>query len=159
MLGHYYFGVLSTGNDFLIDLVSVSLFTKRWICKSCRRSVYVEIWRNAKGHHLRQWVQPTWIHLKQRPTSFQRDPSSIGWIPLEEPYQLLHVLQQQSLSLFGLYFRFNIGVSSVLHEQKNVTLDKLKSTSIFMKYESFVTLIIYILNSMNANEAKSKWIV
>lgn len=47
-------------------------------------------------------------------------------------------------------------ISSVVHEQKNRTLDKLKYISVFMKYGSFVRLIIYVLSVLNEAEDMKK---
>lgn len=41
------------------------------------------------------------------------------------------------------------GFNSVLHEQMNVVLDKLKPTSIHMRFDSFVELLIYTLAHLN----------
>ena len=45
-----------------------------------------------------------------------------------------------------------LGISSVLHEQKNRTLDKLKATAPFMRLESFVHLLVFVLATLNAHE-------
>lgn len=49
-------------------------------------------------------------------------------------------------------FSLNVVISTVLHEQKNRTLDKLKYISVFMKYASFVRLLIYVLAVLNQGE-------
>lgn len=43
-------------------------------------------------------------------------------------------------------------LSSVVHEQKNRTLDKLKYISVFMKFSSFVRLLIYVLSVLDQAE-------
>jgi hypothetical protein len=43
-------------------------------------------------------------------------------------------------------------INSVLHEQKNSCLDKLKPISIHMRYDSFYELLIYTLVSINSRE-------
>ncbi|KAI8893049.1 hypothetical protein BC833DRAFT_532226 [Globomyces pollinis-pini] len=43
-------------------------------------------------------------------------------------------------------------IISVLHEQKNRRLDKLKSISTFMNYDSFAELMVYIIHLMNMRE-------
>ena len=45
-----------------------------------------------------------------------------------------------------------VEISSVLHEQKNRTLDKLKDTSTFMNYDTFTELLVYVLQTLNIRE-------
>lgn len=40
----------------------------------------------------------------------------------------------------------------MLHEQKNSTLDKLKSTAPFMRLDTFTQLLVYVLATLNAYE-------
>ncbi|KAI8893110.1 hypothetical protein BC833DRAFT_569508 [Globomyces pollinis-pini] len=49
-------------------------------------------------------------------------------------------------------YPFLDGLSSVLHEQKNAVLDKLKLSSCFMNYDSFCLILIYILQTLNTRE-------
>jgi hypothetical protein len=44
------------------------------------------------------------------------------------------------------------GINSVLHEQKNALLEKLKPIAIHLRYDSFVELLIYILTEINGFE-------
>ncbi|KAI8891597.1 hypothetical protein BC833DRAFT_627213 [Globomyces pollinis-pini] len=46
-------------------------------------------------------------------------------------------------------------VISVLHEQKNRRMDRLKFTSGFMKYLTFTSILIHILHMMNTRECFS----
>lgn len=45
------------------------------------------------------------------------------------------------------------GISSVLHEQKNAQLAKIKIPSIFMRYDSFVELLKCLTSMMNVKES------
>ena len=47
-----------------------------------------------------------------------------------------------------------VEISSVLHEQKNRTLDKLKYTSTFMNYDTFTELLVYVLQTLNIRETE-----
>ncbi|KAI8891609.1 hypothetical protein BC833DRAFT_570920 [Globomyces pollinis-pini] len=49
-------------------------------------------------------------------------------------------------------YSYLIDVISVLHEQKNRRLDRLKFTSGFMKYDTFNAILIHILHMMNTRE-------
>jgi hypothetical protein len=46
------------------------------------------------------------------------------------------------------------GMSSVTHEQKNARLAKLKVPSIFMRFDSFATLLKVLTSLMNFHELK-----
>jgi len=46
------------------------------------------------------------------------------------------------------------GVSSVLHEQKNAQLSKLKIPTVFMRYDCFVLLLQTLTTLMNVKELK-----
>lgn len=46
------------------------------------------------------------------------------------------------------------GVSSVLHEQKNAQLAKLKIPSVFMRFDCFISLIRALTTLMNVRELK-----
>ncbi|KAI8891728.1 hypothetical protein BC833DRAFT_533718 [Globomyces pollinis-pini] len=45
-------------------------------------------------------------------------------------------------------------VSTVLHEQKNALLYKLKRTSVHLSYESFCEYLVYIIHTLNSEEVK-----
>jgi len=47
------------------------------------------------------------------------------------------------------------GVSSVLHEQKNAQLAKLKIPSIFMRFDCFISLLKTLTTLMNVKEQNS----
>ena len=53
-------------------------------------------------------------------------------------------------------YPFLAGISTVLHEQKNSRIAKLKSTSIHMKFESFSWILMYFLNDLNKYELKKR---
>ena len=55
-------------------------------------------------------------------------------------------------SLAGKASYLILGISSVLHEQKNRYLDKLKSTSVHMKINTFARILIHTLETLNLRE-------
>ncbi|KAI8893111.1 hypothetical protein BC833DRAFT_532166 [Globomyces pollinis-pini] len=57
-----------------------------------------------------------------------------------------------SLNYNSKLYSFLEHVSTVLHEQKNALLYKLKRTSVHMGYESFCEFLVYIIHSLNQEE-------
>ena len=55
-------------------------------------------------------------------------------------------------ALAGIPIYLILGISSVLHEQKNRYLDKLKSTSVHMKINTFARILIHTLETLNLRE-------
>ena len=50
-------------------------------------------------------------------------------------------------------------ISTVLHEQKNSVIAKLKTTSIHMTYESFSWILVYFLHDLNKYELRKKSLI
>jgi hypothetical protein len=53
-------------------------------------------------------------------------------------------------------YQFLEEISSVVHEQKNAILDRLKETSGMMRYDTFVALMVYMLHNMNDIERSNR---